>query len=168
MHLLSNISDSIWRIGSGDIIINDISDWLHNTTLKEAYRSSNEVFYIRQMLKHKDLCTTLDYMDKALSELALQSLYDIHSAKVFNLLSPTDTQRCTPRAHLLHLEMVGDEPFIHPVSHQVYHLREMHVGEVCRSIKLTSLRDPSEDFVFPTIGQLFRLDIEKDWGHKVS
>jgi hypothetical protein len=39
---------------------------------------------------------------------------------------------------------------------------------VCRSIKLTSLRDPSEDFGIPNFAQLFRAQIEADWGHEVS
>jgi len=39
---------------------------------------------------------------------------------------------------------------------------------VCRSIKLTSLRDASVDFRFPTFGQLFCTQIEHDWGHEVS
>jgi len=39
---------------------------------------------------------------------------------------------------------------------------------VCRSIKLTSLRDASEDFGIPNFGQLFRTQIDEDWGHEVS
>jgi hypothetical protein len=39
---------------------------------------------------------------------------------------------------------------------------------VFRSIKLTSLRDASEDFEIPNFGQLFRAQIEEDWGHEVS
>jgi hypothetical protein len=39
---------------------------------------------------------------------------------------------------------------------------------MCRSIKLTSLRDASEDFRIPNFGQLFRAQIEEDWGPKVS
>jgi len=38
---------------------------------------------------------------------------------------------------------------------------------VCRSIKLTSLRDASEDFRIPNFRQLFRAQIEEDWGHEV-
>jgi hypothetical protein len=39
---------------------------------------------------------------------------------------------------------------------------------VYRSIKLTSLREASEDFGIPNCGQLFRVQIAEDWGHKVS
>ena len=37
-----------------------------------------------------------------------------------------------------------------------------------RSIKLTSLRDASEDYQIPTFGQLFLMQIEEDWGPEVS
>jgi hypothetical protein len=39
---------------------------------------------------------------------------------------------------------------------------------VCRSIKLTSLRDASVDFGIPNFGQLFHTLIEDNWGHEVS
>jgi len=57
---------------------------------------------------------------------------------------------------------------LRPVSQQVHDLRETHVQGVCRSIKLTSLRDASVDFGIPNIGQLFRTKIEEDWGHEVG
>jgi len=167
MHLVSHISESIWRMSSGDNFSTDISERLHIANVKEAYRSSNKVNYIRQMLKHNDPCTGLHYMEETLSYLALQGWYNIDSAKVFNLLSATNTWRSTCTAHLLRLQTIQDEPIIHPVLQQVYHLREMHVREVCRNIKWTSLRDGSEDFGIPNFGQLFRVQIEEDWGHKV-
>jgi len=129
MHLVSHISESIRRMGSGDNFTTDISEWLHIANLKEAYRSTNKVNYIRQMLKNNDWCTSLDYVEETLSYLALQGWYDIDSAKVFNILSATDKRRSTRRAHLLHLQTIEDEPIIHPVSQQLYHLRETHVCE---------------------------------------
>jgi hypothetical protein len=168
MHLVSHISESIRRMGSGDNFTTDISERLHISNVKEAYRSTNKVNYIRQMLKHNDRCTGLDYMEETLSYLALQGWYDIDSAKVFNLLSAADKRRNTRRAHLLRLHHCLKEPFFRPVSQQVHHLRETHVRGVCRSIKLTSLRDASVDFGIPNFGQLFRTQIEDDWGHEVS
>jgi len=91
-----------------------------------------------------------------------------HSLKVFNLLSATDKRRATRRAHLLRLQTIQDEPIIRPVSQQVYHWRETHVGGVCRRIKSTSLRDASDDFGIPNFGQLFHVQIDEDWGHEVS
>jgi len=120
------------------------------------------------MLKHNDRCTGLDYMEESLSYLPLQGWYDIDSAKVFNLLSATDKQRSTRRAHLLRLQTIEDEPIICPISQQLYHLRETHVRGVCSSIKLTSPSDASEDFGIPNFGQLFRAQIEENWGHEVS
>ena len=72
MHLVSHISDSIWRMGSGDIFTTDVSERLHISNVTEAYRSTNQVTYIQHMLKHNDRCTGLDYMEETLSYLALQ------------------------------------------------------------------------------------------------
>jgi hypothetical protein len=87
MQFVSHISESIRRMGSGDNFTTDISERLRITNVKEAYRSSNKVNYIRQMLMHNDQCTSLDYMEETLSYLALEGWYNIDSAKVFNLLS---------------------------------------------------------------------------------
>jgi len=148
-------------MSSGDNVTTDSSEKLHIANVKEAYRSSNKVNFIRQMLMHND------YMEETLSYLALQGLYDIDSANGFNFLAAADTQRNTRSAHLLHLQTIQNGPFICPVSQQVYHLREMHVRGVCRSIKLTSLRDASEDFRIPNFGQIFGAQIEEDSGHEV-
>jgi hypothetical protein len=145
-------------------LVSHISEWLHITNVKEAYRSSNKVNYIRQMLKYNDWCTSVDYMEETLSYLALEGWYDIDNAKVFNILFATDKRRLTRRAHLLCLQTIQDEPIMHPVSQQVYHLKETHVCVVCRSIELTSLTDASEHFGIPNFGQLFCAQIDQDWG----
>jgi hypothetical protein len=167
MHVVSHISESIWRIVSVDNFTTDISERLNISNVKEAYRSSDKVNYIRQMLKHNDRCTGLDYMEETLSYLALEGWYDIDSAQIFNLLSATDKWRSTRRAHLLRYQTIQDEPIICPESQQVYHLRDTHLRGVCRSIILTSLRVASEEFGIPNFGSLFRAQIEEDWGHKV-
>jgi len=43
----------------------------------------------------------------------------------------------------------------------------MHVGGVCRSIRFSLLRDPSEDFGFPNFGQLCHTQIAENRGHEV-
>jgi len=43
MHLVSHISESIRRMGSGDNFTTDISERLHIGNVKEAYRSTNKV-----------------------------------------------------------------------------------------------------------------------------
>jgi hypothetical protein len=62
MNLVSHISESIRAMGSGENFTTNISDRLHITNVKEAYRSSNKVNYIRPMFKHNDRCTGFDYI----------------------------------------------------------------------------------------------------------
>jgi hypothetical protein len=93
MHLVNHISESISRMGPGDNITTDISERLYIANVKKAYRSSNKVKYIRQMLKHNDRCSSLDYMEEILSYHALEGWYIIDSAQVFILLSATNKRR---------------------------------------------------------------------------
>jgi hypothetical protein len=88
LHLVSYISESIRRMGSGDNFTPDISERLHIAHVKEAYRSTNKVNYIRQMLKHNDQCTGHDYMEEALSYLAIKGWYDIDCANVTGVTTP--------------------------------------------------------------------------------
>jgi len=69
-------------------------------------------------------------MEETLSYVALPGWYDIDSETVFKLLSATDKRWSTCRAHLLRLQTIQDEPIVHPVSQQVYHVRETHVRGV--------------------------------------
>jgi len=108
------------------------------------------------MLNQKDWCTGLDYMEQTLSHLARQGWYDIDSANIFNLLFATDKRRNILSAHHLPFQHCQEEPFFRPVLEQVNHLRETHVGGVCRSIKSTVLTDASGDCGIPNFGQLFR------------
>jgi len=167
MHLGSHILQSIRRMGSGHNFTTRISEQLHIGNVKEAYQSTIKVNYIRQRLKYNARCTSLVYMEETLSHLALQGWYDIDSAKFFNLPSATNKVHNTCRANLLCIQLCQEEPFFRPISQQVHHLRDTHVHGVRRSIKSTSLRDASDDFGIPNFGQLFREEIEEDWGCKV-
>jgi len=60
MHPVSHLCKSIRRMGSGDNFTTDISEGLHIGNVKEAYRSTNKLNCIRQMLKHNDRCSCLD------------------------------------------------------------------------------------------------------------
>jgi hypothetical protein len=106
MYLVSHNSESIRRMRSGDNFTTDISEWLHIANVNEAYRSSNKVNYIRQMLRHNDRCTGLEYMEETLSYLAHEGWNDVDSAKISNLLSATDKRRSTRKAHLLRFETI--------------------------------------------------------------
>jgi len=168
MHLVSHISKSIWQKGSSDNFTTDISERLHIANVKVAYWSSNKVNYIQQMLHHNDQCSSLEYMEKPLSYLALEGWYENYSATILNLLSDADKRQSTLRADLLRLQPIQDEPIICSALQPEYHSRETHVHRVCRSIKFTSLSDASEDFEIPNFGQLFRTQIDEDWGHHAS
>jgi len=76
MHLLSHISQWIWPMGSGNNFTTNMSEPLHIGNVKEAYRSTNKVNYIIQMLKHNDWCTSLDYMEETPFHLALHGWYN--------------------------------------------------------------------------------------------
>jgi hypothetical protein len=54
MDLVRHIAESIRQMGSGDNYTTDISERQHLANVKEAYQSSNNVNYIRQMLKQND------------------------------------------------------------------------------------------------------------------
>jgi len=168
LHPMSHISESIRRMGSGDNVTTDISERLHIGNVTQAYQSTNNVNYIRQMLKHHNRCTTLDYMDETPSCLALQGWYDIDLEEAFNLLSAANKRQNPRRANLLRFQHCQEESCFYAVSPKVHRLRETHVRWVCRSIKLTSPSDASEDFGIPNFGQQFHSQIEEDWGHEVS
>src|SRR5205807_2741770 len=76
MHMLSHVSSSIRRMGSPDNFSTDISELLHIENVKEAYRASNRVQYVEQMLWYNDRHTGIAYMVQVLEHLALSGMYD--------------------------------------------------------------------------------------------
>jgi hypothetical protein len=118
MHLVSDISEPIPRIGSGDNFTTDMSERLHIGNAKEAYQFTNKVNYICQILKHNDRSTRLDYMEEIFSYLALQGCCDIQSAKVFSPLSAADKQRNTRTAIFYASSMVRTSHFSAPCNHR--------------------------------------------------
>jgi len=59
------------------------------------------------------------------------------------------------------------EPYVRPISQQVYPPWDTHVRGVWSSIKLMLLRIASEDVRLPIFGQLFRGQIIEDWTREV-
>jgi len=88
--------------------------------------------------------------------------------KVFNLLCAADTWRHPRRAHRLHLQHCQEQSFFRRVSQPLHHLRETDVHRVHRRVKVSPLRDASEDLGIPNFGQLLRAQIDEDCGHGVS
>ena len=54
MDLMRHIAESFRQMGSGENYTTDISEQQHLANVKEAYQSSNNVNYIRQILKQND------------------------------------------------------------------------------------------------------------------
>jgi len=167
MYLVTHLAVSTQQICCGDNSITNISEHLHIGNVKKAYQSTKKVNCIQQMLKHNDWCTSLDYMEKTLSYLAIQCWYDIATTIVFNLLSGANKQWNIHRVHISWLQYCQGEPFFRPVSQQVHHLRETYVCAVCRILKLPLLRDVSAVVGDPNFGQLFRTKSADDWGLEV-
>jgi len=163
MHLVGHISHTVQPMNSGYNLTKDISEQQHICDITETYQLSNKVNYIRLMLKHNDLYTSLHYMEEVLSHFALQGWYDINSAILINLLSATDKQQTSCRSQLLCLQHCQDKPFFCHAPQQVYYLRETLVCSDCRSIKLTSLRDALVDFWIRHYRERFCTQIKEDW-----
>ena len=87
MHLPSHIGESIKLIGLLDNFTTDISEHLHIRNIKDAYKKSNRVDYIKQMLFYNDRALGLEYMSQALRTLALQGYGDEQCARVLGLQS---------------------------------------------------------------------------------
>jgi len=135
MHLVSHVSEVIWRSSSRDTDGTNISEQVHIGNVEEASRFTNKVKYISQMVKLNDESSHLGYEEEALLYHTLQGWYCIDLVEVFDLLSTTNTRQKCFRAHQLPLQHCQDEPCCHPVSAQVYHSRETPVCGVSRRIK---------------------------------
>jgi hypothetical protein len=133
------IYQAIWTIDFAGTFITDLSDWLHNVNMKEAKRSFNKDNFPRQLIKHIGCCTSLDYMQKIQSYLALEDCNNIDCENVFNLLSATDTRLVGCRPHPICLMAFWKKCIFLPIPQQVHHLSETHVYRVYTTIKLTLL-----------------------------
>jgi len=146
LHLASHVSQYIWQIRSGEIFSLNISDMLYTGNVKQRYRSTNKLNFMRQLLKHNDQSSGYNYMEMSHSHPGLRGWSPIDSAQVLNLLSTADKQWNTHRAHHILLQHCQDVPFDCPVSPQVHYWRAMSVHGLCRSIKLISLWDALKHF----------------------
>jgi hypothetical protein len=87
MHLLCHYHEFITRMGAPDTFATEISELLHISNVKEAYRASNGVNFMLQLLWYNDRYTTVDYMQHTLQWLALYGWYVEESAVVLNLMT---------------------------------------------------------------------------------
>ena len=84
-------------MGTTDNFTTDISELLHISNVKAAYRATNWVNFMHQVLAHNDRHTALDYMHLALRSLALKGWYDGDSAAILDLISTAEKRRLTTR-----------------------------------------------------------------------
>jgi len=168
MHLVSHQSESIQWMEFAANFSTDIAEQLHMNNLKEEYWSSNKVNCTQRILKHNDRYTIHDHLEESVWYFALQGRTDSNYAVEFNPPSTTNDRQRMSLAHIFHLQSIQNELFLGSVLQQVHSLWERHVCGVCRTPKLTSLRDGSEYLWFAIFGLLFLLQIEEDWGYKVS
>lgn len=165
MHLLSHYREFISRMGAPDNFSTDISELLHISNVKEAYRASNRVSFMRQVLAHNDRHTALDYMHQTLRWLALQGWHDKDSAAILNLISTAEKRRSTRRAQQNRILAGESEPFFQP---ELPHLQTYQHSRICApspTYKRMSLSQAATIFNIPTLPTLVRHHLYRIWGH---
>ena len=165
MHLLSHYQEFISRMGAPDNFSTDISELLHISNGKAAYRASNRVNFLLQILAHNDRHTALDYMHMTLRWLALKGWYDKDTATTLNLINASEKRRCTRHAQQNRILAGEPEPFFRPnlPPSQPYQL-----SSICaRSpvFKRMSVAQAAVFFDIPTLPTLVRHHLNQIWGH---
>jgi hypothetical protein len=67
--LLSHYCEFITRMGASDYFSTEISELLQISNVEEAYRASNGVNFMLQLLQHNDRYTAMDYLEQLCSGL---------------------------------------------------------------------------------------------------
>ena len=97
MHLLSHLTDHIRQHGSCDSWTTDVSEGLH-ISLKDAYRASNRVNFMEQILSYLDADLGMSMMRLNLTYLARNGFYVDETARILDLLPPPMKRLNTRRA----------------------------------------------------------------------
>jgi hypothetical protein len=189
MHMLSHVSSSIRRMGSPDNFSTDISELLHIENVKEAYRASNRVQYVEQMLWYNDRHTGIAYMVQVLEHLALSGMYDHDTARILGMQTRDERLLSTRVARLRGRGRKVDQhtfrtsrrpsPNLAPaISLQIQvPERNRRVDQViqrtrlagrARGIKPLSLSEAATRFSIPDLPVLFRDYVEELWGQRVA
>ncbi|KAF8454280.1 hypothetical protein BDZ91DRAFT_561926 [Kalaharituber pfeilii] len=84
---IRQLGEAIVQHGAMDNWTTDVSEALHGAC-KDAYRSSNRVDYIQQVLDHMDRSIGMGYMHAALVYLATKGYYVRKSTRILELLPP--------------------------------------------------------------------------------
>jgi hypothetical protein len=159
MHLLSHYREFIVQMGSPDNYTTDISERLHITNVKNPYRGSNRVDFLRQILLHNDRHTSIAYMEQTLKWLAMKGWHDADSAAVLNLMSPQDKRQMTRRARHRRILANQPDPSIQPASRPPLrfqgsqicapseHFRRMSLAAAAGVLKISNLPSLVEEYL---------------------
>jgi hypothetical protein len=164
MHLLCHYREFITRMGAPDNFSTEISELLHISNVKEAYRASNGVNFMLQLLQHNDRYTAMDYMEHTLRWLALYGWYVEESAVVLNMMTGREKRQMTRCARQKRILAGESEPLIRPSTQP---LRQFKLSTICarsRSFKRISLAEAAATFNIPTLPSLVRQHLHEIWG----
>ena len=165
MHLLSHYREFIIRMGASDNFSTDISELLHISNIKDAYRASNRVNCMRQVLANNDGHTALDYMHQTLRWLALQGWHDNDSAAILDLVRAAEKRRYTRRARQNRILAGESELFFRP---ECPHPQTYQLSRICApspTCKRISISQAATLFNIPTLPTLIRHFLYRIWGH---
>ena len=165
MHLLSHYREFITRMGATDNFSTDISELLHISNVKVAYRATNRVTFMPQVLAYNDRHTALDYMHLALRSLALKGWYDKDSAAILNLISTAEKRRSTTRQARQNRILAGEqEPFFVPDLPPPQPYQPSKICAQSQTFKRMSLAQAAATFDIPTLPTLVRHHLHRIWG----
>jgi len=97
MHLWSHLTDHIRQHGASDNWTTDVSEGLH-VSPKNAYRATNRVNFVSQLLAYLDADMGMSMMRLNLTHLALNGFYVPASTRILDLLPLTIKLLNTRRA----------------------------------------------------------------------
>jgi hypothetical protein len=166
MHLLSHYREFIVQMGSPDNYTTDISELLHITNVKEGYRASNRVDFVRQILLHNDRHTSIAYMEHTLRWLALRGWHDADSAVVLNLMSSRDRQQMTRRARHRRLLANQSDPSIQPTTRPPIRFQGSAIRAPSKHFQRMSLAEAAGLLKIPNLPTLVEQYLNQLWGRE--
>ena len=165
MHRLSHYREFIVCMGASDNCSTNISELLHISNVKDAYRASNQVNFMRQVRVHNNRHTALDYIQQTLQCLALQGWHDKDSTATLNLIRAAEKQRYTRHAQRNRILAGESELLFRP---ELSHLQTYQLSRICAlspTCKRISISQAATLFNIPTLSTQIRYFLYRIWGH---
>ena len=158
MHLPLHVTRKIRSMGSPDNFTTDISERLHIEHAKKAYRATNRVDYVTQMLYYNDRQLSLKYMDATLKHLALQGI-------VFPFDEISEDQPGCSRSVQVRNERQSNRPLSVRVRNENENENELQVPRLAGPVpklKITLLQ-AQKMFGIPDLARHFKDRIIEEW-----